>query len=86
MGRGWQVSQLRTQLEGASKELQQKEEALLELRRQVADGSYSAAGGGKSATVAAAEAKAEELQRSEARRTAAELARVEKAREEAWLP
>ena len=37
MGGGLQVSQLRTQLEGATKELQQKEEALLELRRQVGD-------------------------------------------------
>ena len=37
MGAGRQVSQLRTQLESATKELQQKEEALLELRRQVGD-------------------------------------------------
>ena len=77
------MTQLRGQLEGAAKELQQKEETLLELRRQVADGSYSADGGRKSAAVAAAEAQAEELQRGEARRATVELARVEKAREEA---
>ena len=83
VGADRQVTQLRGQLEGAAKELQQKEEALLELRRQVADGSYSAGGGRKSAAVAAAEAQVEEQQRGEARRTTAELARVEKAREEA---
>ena len=35
-----QVMQLRSQLQEASKELQRKEEMVLELRRQAADGTY----------------------------------------------